>query len=156
MPNLGTFITWVLNSFGHRKAMIDCFEISTEKPSVWKCVSKCLLPTSTVVLKHYTKYHLFMLVEVDGKTVVVWTVDDVVGKSVMLFWVVVVGISDVVAASLLVLVEVDGKTFFVWTIEDVVGKCVVLCRVVTRILDVVAALLLVLVEVDGKQLSSEP
>ncbi len=32
MPNLGTFITWVLNSFGHRKAMIDCFEISTEKP----------------------------------------------------------------------------------------------------------------------------
>ncbi len=32
MPNLGTFITWVLNFFGHRKAMIDCFEISTEKP----------------------------------------------------------------------------------------------------------------------------
>ncbi len=39
MPNLGTFITWVLNSFGHRKAMIDCFEISTEKPfSVKVCV----------------------------------------------------------------------------------------------------------------------
>ncbi len=25
MSNLGPFITWVLNSFGHRKAMIDCF-----------------------------------------------------------------------------------------------------------------------------------
>ncbi len=47
-----------------------------------------------------------VLLEVDGKTVVVSKVD-VVGKCVV-FWVVVIGISDVVAASLFVLVEADG------------------------------------------------
>ncbi len=42
-----------------------------------------------------------------AKTVVVSTVEDVVGKSAVLFRVFVSGISDVVAASLLV--KVDGK-----------------------------------------------
>jgi len=69
-----------------------------------------------------------VLVEV-GKTDVVWTVDEVVGKIVVLSSVVVTDISDVVTVSWLVLVEV-GKTDVVWTIDEVVGKSVVLCSVV--------------------------